>query len=171
MRLLHRRNDYGHRRLAEGHSKADRCRHHFANEPPHLSLLQLSQIHGRYSSCRRTDAKGGRVKNSINDQDADVALLNVEHEYNEMLDPVDYDFGLNRRSFVQILGAGLLLVISAPALAQERGGGGRGPRGPRNISARLHIGTDGIITVMCGKVEGGQGSRTEFTQAAAEELR
>jgi CO/xanthine dehydrogenase Mo-binding subunit len=110
------------------------------------------------------------VKNLIDDQDAELAWLNVEREYNEMLEPVDYDFGLNRRSFVQILGAGLLLVVSAPALAQERGGG-RGPRGPRNISARLHIGTDGIITVMCGKVEGGQGARAEFTQAAAEELR
>ena len=110
------------------------------------------------------------MKNQIVDQDADLALRNVEAEYNEMLDPVGFDFGLNRRSFVQILGAGLLLVVSAPALAQERGGG-RGPRGPRNISARLHIGTDGVITVMCGKVEGGQGSRAEFTQAAAEELR
>jgi isoquinoline 1-oxidoreductase subunit beta len=110
------------------------------------------------------------VKNQITDQDADLTLLNVEADYNEMLEPVGFDFGLNRRSFVQILGAGLLLVVSAPALAQERGGG-RGPRGPRNISARLHIGTDGVITVMCGKVEGGQGSRAEFTQAAAEELR
>ena len=33
------------------------------------------------------------------------------------------------------------------------------------------IGKDGTITVMTGKVEGGQGSRAEITQAAAEELR
>jgi CO/xanthine dehydrogenase Mo-binding subunit len=93
-----------------------------------------------------------------------------EIDYNELLEPVGYDFGLNRRSFAKILGAGVLLVVSAPALAQERGGG-RGARGPRTISARLHIGKDGVITVMTGKVEGGQGSRAEFTQAAAEELR
>jgi CO/xanthine dehydrogenase Mo-binding subunit len=114
------------------------------------------------------------VKNQIvNDQGADLTPVNDEIDYNELLEPVDYDFGLNRRSFAKILGAGLLLVVSAPALAQERGsgGGGRGARGPRNISARLHIGTDGVITVMTGKVEGGQGSRAEFTQAAAEELR
>lgn len=112
----------------------------------------------------------GEVVLRVREESQSHDQLAVDAEYNELLEPVDYDFGLNRRSFVQILGAGLLLVVSAPALAQERGGG-RGPRGPRNISARLHIGIDGIITVMCGKVEGGQGSRAEFTQAAAEELR
>ena len=39
------------------------------------------------------------------------------------------------------------------------------------MSARLHIGKDGTITVLTGKVEMGQGSRAELTQAAAEELR
>lgn len=104
-------------------------------------------------------------------QGTDLTLAD-EIDYNELLEPVAYDFGLNRRSFMQILGTGLLLVVAVPALAQERGGGFRGGgRGPRTISARLHIGTDGVITVLCGKVEGGQGSRAEFTQAAAEELR
>jgi len=37
--------------------------------------------------------------------------------------------------------------------------------------ARVHVGKDGIITVLTGKVEMGQGARTELTQAAAEELR
>ena len=91
------------------------------------------------------------MKNQIVDQSAALPLPGDEIDYNELLEPVGYDFGLNRRSFVQILGAGLLLVVSAPALAQERGGGrGRGAQGPRIISARLHIGTDGVITVMCG---------------------
>lgn len=95
-----------------------------------------------------------------------------EIDYNELLEPVGYDFGLNRRSFVQLLGAGLLLVVSVPVLAQERrrGGGGLSGRGARNLAARLHIGTDGTITVMTGKVEAGQGARAELTQAAAEEL-
>jgi isoquinoline 1-oxidoreductase len=105
----------------------------------------------------------------LTDHGTDLTVAD-EIDYNELLEPVGYDFGLNRRSFAKILGVGLLLVVSAPALAQQRGGG-RGARGPRNISARLHIGADGIITVMTGKVEGGQGSRAEFTQAAAEELR
>ena len=50
--------------------------------------------------------------------------------YTEEVDRVDYDFGLDRRSFVQILSTGLLIIANAsPALAQRRNGGGRhGPR-------------------------------------------
>jgi len=98
----------------------------------------------------------------------------------EPVELVGYDFGLSRRGFVQLLGAGLLITVSAgPLLAQERDGGqrrggrggGRGGGGARNVAARVHIGREGIVTVMTGKVEGGQGARAELTQAAAEELR
>src|SRR5438874_8447967 len=90
----------------------------------------------------------------------------------EASDGVGYDFGLKRRSFMQILGAGLLVAASvSPSLAQRRGGrGGFGGSGARNIGARVHLGTDGSITVMTGKVEAGQGARAELSQAAAEEL-
>jgi isoquinoline 1-oxidoreductase len=95
--------------------------------------------------------------------------------YDEPVDRVDYQFGLTRRGFVQILGAGLLIAVAdSPVLAQQRRGGrggGRGGRPVRNVAARVHIGKDGMITVMTGKVEAGQGSRAELTQAAAEELR
>src|ERR1019366_9645351 len=90
-------------------------------------------------------------------------------DYEEAVERVDYSFGLKRRSFVQILGAGLLIAVSAPALAQRRGG--RGGGGARSIAARIHLGKDGTITVMAGKVEAGQGARAELSQAAAEELR
>ncbi len=90
-------------------------------------------------------------------------------QYEELLERVDYDFGLNRRAFVQILGAGLLIAASASTLAQRRGGFGGG--GARTIAARIHLGKDGSITVLTGKVEAGQGARAELTQAAAEELR
>src|ERR1035441_182885 len=90
-------------------------------------------------------------------------------EYEEAVERVSYDFGLKRRAFVQILGAGLLIAVSAPALAQRRGG--RGGGGARNIASRIHLGKDGTITLMAGKVEAGQGSRAELSQAAAEELR
>src|SRR5690349_7578928 len=95
-------------------------------------------------------------------------------EEHQIIEPVGYDFGLNRRSFVQFLGAGLLVAASvSPASAQERGRrrGGFGGGGPKKISARIHLGKDGSITLLAGKVEAGQGARAEFVQAAAEELR
>src|SRR4051812_33517749 len=96
--------------------------------------------------------------------------MNHAPDYDEPVDRLAYDFGLNRRSFVQWLGAGLLIAVSpAPVLAQDnrRREGGR----MRPLDARLHIGKDGVITVLTGKVEAGQGARAELTQAAAEELR
>ncbi len=94
-------------------------------------------------------------------------------EYEEPLEPVHFDFGLKRRGFMQLLGAGLLIAAStAPALAQPAGRrGGFGGSGARSVSARIHLGKDGSITVLTGKVEAGQGARAELTQAAAEELR
>ncbi|MFQ6131671.1 MAG: molybdopterin cofactor-binding domain-containing protein [Armatimonadota bacterium] len=76
---------------------------------------------------------------------------------------------VNRRSFLHVLGAGILITVTGGAATAQRRGGRR--RGPRPIATRLHIGEEGTITVMTGKVELGQGARTEITQAAAEELR
>src|SRR5438874_388471 len=89
----------------------------------------------------------------------------------ELSEKVSFDFGFSRRNFVQLLGTGLLVAVNAgPALAQRSRGGGGGGR-PVKVAARIHIGKDGIITVLAGKVEMGQGARAELTQAAAEELR
>jgi CO/xanthine dehydrogenase Mo-binding subunit len=89
----------------------------------------------------------------------------------EFVESVGYDFGLSRRGFTQVLGLGLLVAVSPVAgLAQRRGSGGAGGRNA-NVAARIHIGQDGVITVLTGKVEMGQGARAELTQAAAEELR
>jgi CO/xanthine dehydrogenase Mo-binding subunit len=96
-------------------------------------------------------------------------LAEPEINYDELVERVDYDFGLSRRSFVKVLGAGLLIAATLPALAQESGRRSRGGSA-RTLGARIHIGRDGVITVLTGKVEGGQGARTELSQAAAEEL-
>lgn len=93
---------------------------------------------------------------------------------NRLLEEADSDLCMSRRFFVKGLGAGLLLAISRPGVAQESGRRSQGGflgSGARNVGARIHIGSDGRITVMAGKVEGGQGARAELTQAAAEELR
>ena len=105
-------------------------------------------------------------------------LLNspgTDRQEEEIVGRVPYRFKLevDRRDFVKLLGAGLLIGVSARSLAQGpgRGRGRGGNRGPETLAARLHIGKDGVITVMTGKVECGQGARAELTQAAAEELR
>lgn len=77
--------------------------------------------------------------------------------------------GLSRRAFVQVLGAGLLIAATWPPASAQRSGGRRA-RGS-TVAARVHLGQDGRITVLTGKVEMGQGARAELTQAAAEELR
>ena len=106
--------------------------------------------------------------------------MDTEYQFQETFEPELLEegpmgedrSGLSRREFVQVLGAGLLLTVTGDvALAQRRGGRGFGGSGPTNIAARIHLGSDGTITVMAGKVELGQGTRTELTQAAAEELR
>lgn len=92
----------------------------------------------------------------------------------EPVDRVAFRFEVGRRTFLQLLGSGLLIAVTAEeAAAQERGrrGGGRGGTPATPVSGRLHIGRDGTFTVLSGKVECGQGSRAELTQAAAEELR
>jgi len=108
----------------------------------------------------------------VNNQTAFPTLPLPDYEainYDELVERVDYDFGLSRRSFAKMLGAGLLIAVSLPVLAQESGRR-TGSGGARTLAARIHLGKDGSITVLAGKVEGGQGARTELNQAAAEEL-
>jgi CO/xanthine dehydrogenase Mo-binding subunit len=97
-----------------------------------------------------------------------------EPERYELSEPPRYVFELNRREFVEVLGAGLLISVAIPSVFAQRAPGGRGGGGnssDASLAERLHIATDGTITVFTSKVEVGQGSRTQLTQAAAEELR
>lgn len=90
----------------------------------------------------------------------------VEPERYELHEPSRYRFALDRRRFLGVAGAGLMLTATSGA-AQRGTGEDSGP----SVSARLHLSPDGRITVMTGKVEVGQGSRAQLSQAAAEELR
>jgi len=91
----------------------------------------------------------------------------------QLIEPVDFDFSVDRRTFVQVLGAGVLITVAVPAWAQRRGrrGGGFFGGPPPTVAARFHFELDGNVTVFSGKTEMGQGARGEIAQATAEELR
>ncbi|MDP2894963.1 MAG: molybdopterin-dependent oxidoreductase [bacterium] len=93
----------------------------------------------------------------------------LESECCEPADEPSSAFQVSRRGFLQLLGAGLLITVAEGLSFGERGG--TGARRAGTVAARVHIDRDGRITVMTGKVEIGQGSRAQLTQAAAEELR
>ncbi|HYW47576.1 MAG TPA: molybdopterin cofactor-binding domain-containing protein [Bryobacteraceae bacterium] len=81
---------------------------------------------------------------------------------------------MKRRDFFTALGSGIAVLVVDDGEAQESGGGfrrGGGEAAPTALSAWLHIGETGIVTVYTGKVEVGQNARTSLTQAVAEELR
>ena len=80
----------------------------------------------------------------------------------------DYQVRITRRGFIKLLGAGLVITVTQDISLGQRSEGGRQSS---VVAARLHINQDGTITVMTGKVEEGQGPRTQLSQAAAEELR
>jgi CO/xanthine dehydrogenase Mo-binding subunit len=97
-----------------------------------------------------------------------------EIDYDELLEPIRFRFAMDRRAFVQVLGAGVVITaIGTPTFAQRRGRNRGGFFGgpPAPLSARFHFAEDGTITVLSGKVDAGQGARCELAQAAAEELR
>jgi isoquinoline 1-oxidoreductase len=73
---------------------------------------------------------------------------------------------ISRRQFTKLLGAGILITVGG-----TDAGAGQKAKAASPISDRLHVGVNGVITVMTGKVDIGQGSRTELTQVAAEELK
>jgi isoquinoline 1-oxidoreductase len=89
----------------------------------------------------------------------------VEPERYELREALPWRFEPDRREFVQLAGAGLLLSVLAP---RSQALVARAPAD--SIAERLHIGADGVVTVLTSKVEVGQGSRTELAAAAAEEL-
>ena len=102
---------------------------------------------------------------------------------NFVLEPERYElsagpvhhFGMDRRDFFKLLGAGIAVFAAAgSSAAQETGPSRRGFRSeelPKEISAWLHIGEDGRVTAFSGKAEMGQNIRTSMAQNVADELR
>lgn len=80
----------------------------------------------------------------------------------EIFAPRTHQLESTRREFWSTLGAGVLFVIAAQDATGQQ---------PEHIGLRLHVASSGIITVLTGKVDIGQGLSTLLTQATAEELR
>ncbi|MEQ1826504.1 MAG: molybdopterin cofactor-binding domain-containing protein [Pirellula sp.] len=95
----------------------------------------------------------------------------IEAERYELREPSVYRFDSDRRGFVQALGGGLMLAASVVHSNQAQAQRGRTARREELLSERFHLGIDGVVTVLTSKVEVGQGSRTQLTQAVAEEFR
>ncbi len=100
----------------------------------------------------------------------------IEPERYEFRATPIHQFELARRDFFKILGAGIaVFAIAKDALAaQETAPGHRSFHNeelPKDISAWLHVGEDGVVTGFTGKAEIGQNIRTSLAQTIADELR
>ncbi|HEX6464401.1 MAG TPA: molybdopterin cofactor-binding domain-containing protein, partial [Vicinamibacterales bacterium] len=91
----------------------------------------------------------------------------------ELSEPRRYVFELERRDFIRLFGAGIVVAVAATdVLAQESGrvrpqGRGETP----DLAAWIHIDDHGRAFVNTGKVEIGQNIRTSLSQTVADELR
>src|SRR5262245_60294845 len=124
-----------------------------------LPLLRVSEDHRCDTPCRRSENLDSLIMTMR--RTCDLA----EPERYELDEAPRYRFDLNRRHFLGVTSAGLLILAKQEALdAQTR-------TQHETVAARLHIDKQGRIAVITSKVEVGQGSRTQLLQAAAEELR
>jgi len=98
----------------------------------------------------------------------------IEAERYELFASPAYRFEVRRRDVFKVLGAGLVVAFCVPAVQGQETGGARRPPGdamPDDVSAWIHVGEDGRVTVSTGKAEVGQNIRTSLAQVVAEELR
>ena len=86
--------------------------------------------------------------------------LRNEPDRYELREAPAYDFAPSRREFFYAAGFLIFLTRGAPSVqAQDR------------KVAHVQVAADGAVKVFTGKVEFGQGARTELAMAVAEELR
>lgn len=161
MRLLRTRHDPDHGRITQAQSQSHRCANCRRDEWQHLSLLQLWEP-PQSRAARFADTLIRIMKSAS----PTPAMEFNEPERYELHEGPYYHFEVSRREFVQTIGAGILISVAVPGVLAQRAPS----RGPGNLAQRLHINPNGEITVFTSKVEVGQGSRTQLTQAAAEEL-
>jgi isoquinoline 1-oxidoreductase len=91
----------------------------------------------------------------------------------ELSEPRRYVFELERRDFIRLFGAGIVVAVAATeTLAQESGRARpQGRADTPDLAAWIHIDERGHANVNTGKVEIGQNIRTSLSQTVADELR
>jgi CO/xanthine dehydrogenase Mo-binding subunit len=96
----------------------------------------------------------------------------LEPERYEFFERQRFSFALDRRDFIRVFGAGLVIFVAAgETFAQESGRSQRGHEAvPAELAAWLHVDESGRVRVCTGKVEIGQNIRTSLSQAVADEL-
>src|SRR5262249_6724068 len=172
MCLLHVWNDRGRGRALVGKAKSQRCRNRGWHEPQHVPLLQLSKNHESRSSRRakwRRGREGVAMSTELLKGVTIAALPDPEAwAYDEPVDRVDFHFGVTRREVLAVLGAGLVIAVAEPLVAQDeetpapargpgrggrggRGGGGGFCRGPTTYAARLPLCQNRKITGVTGQ--------------------
>jgi nicotinate dehydrogenase subunit B len=102
-----------------------------------------------------------------------ITPADLERTQHESIERARYAFELDRRQFFKLLGGGVLVCACAGSIAGQESGRARrwDHELPREISAWLHVGENGVVTVYTGKAEVGQNIRTSLAQQVAEELR
>src|SRR5262245_45365528 len=94
-----------------------------------------------------------------------------EPERYELFEDARHRFELERRTFLKLVGGGIVFLVPMRSLtAQESGGRNFHNDAPQQINAWIQIAQDGSIRVFTGKAEMGQNIRTSLTQAVSEEL-
>jgi len=102
-------------------------------------------------------------------------ILRKRSDEGEMIVPEGWGFveTIDRRDFLKLTGTGVLVMFSftPPKGAPQPVWNPAGLQRPSpDFNAFLHIGADGRVTVLLGKIEMGQGAMTSLPQLAAEEL-
>ena len=84
-----------------------------------------------------------------------------------------YHFALDRRKFFKLSGGGLVVAFVLRDLVspgRNNISSATSSQPPDGVDAWIHIGEDGTVNVLTGKVEVGQNIRTSLSQIVAEEL-
>jgi nicotinate dehydrogenase subunit B len=95
----------------------------------------------------------------------------IEPERYELREGAAYVFELERRTFLRVLGGGLVIAAALPRVTDPVVEAAQGRAEPAELAAWLYIGEDGRVTAYTGKTELGQNIRTSLAQAVADELR